>query len=435
MRSGFRFHRPFSLFSVLLVLVASLPAFCNEPSFLPPVLRVQIDTPAKLKMGAVVRGHTIEPLYQADQLVIPAGTIVKGYVAAVTPVTRKTRLEAMSHGDFTALKIAEIRFDELRLRDGSDIPFDAAPADQGSEILHFHRAAGQHPSIFHRTWAAFMGQGHQAISEVTTPGRMDRIKKFFYSQLPWHPQGIPADSIYDVALLQIPPDLSPAEPNTEDSQADKQKLTQDAVLHARLEQKLSSRTTKSNDPVLAVVTQPFFDAQGKIEVPQGAVLHGRVQRAKPAKFWGRNGALRFTFNHVDFPQGFRQNVEGVPTGVDGSGTQTLRLDSEGGVKPDTNKGLMAPLALGLLATHSFADEDASLVGSATASNGFGLIMRIIAVTANSKTFGGVVGMITAGRSTYSRFIARGHNVVFLRNSEVDIDVGPLRLKPLPLVKP
>ncbi len=437
MRSGFRLSKPFSLFPLIFAIVCSLSAFCSEPTTLPPTVRVEIDSSAKLKVGAVVQAHTIEPFYHANQLVIPSGTVITGHVVRVSPVSRRERLDAMSHGDFTPLKTAKIQFDRLSLRDGEDVPLDTAPADQGSGILHFHRAIAQHPSVFHRAWATFVGQEHQAVSMVTAPGRMDRIKKFVYSQLPLHPQAIAANSQYDVTLLHIPdgldtPDLKVENPQ---SKAGKQKLTHDAELHARLEEKLSSKTAKDNEPVLAVITEPLFDDQGKVEVPEGAVLRGRVLRAKPAKFWGRNGALRFSFNRVDFPLGFRQNVNGVPTGVDGSQNKSLKLDSEGGVTPDTNRGLMAPLALGLLATHSLADEDASVAGSATASNGFGLIVRIVAVASNSQTFGGVVGMITAGRSTYSRFIARGRNVVFPRNSEVEIEVGPLRTKPLPMVKP
>jgi hypothetical protein len=418
------------------MVISSLPAYGKKPSILPPMLRVQLDSAVRLKIGATVRAHTVEPLYQANQLVIPAGTVVNGYVAAVTSVCRRTRLDAISHGDFTPLKTVELRFDELRLRDGSTVPLVSAPADQGNEILHFHSATDQHPSIFHRAWTTFMGQEHQAVSVVTAPGRMDRFKRILYSQLPWHPQEIAANSVYDVALLSIPPDISPDELDIEDSQAQTEpKLTHDALLHARLEQALNSKTAKENSAVLAVVTQPLFDAQGQIEVPEGAVLHGRVLRAKPAKFWGRNGALRFTFNRIDFPKGFQQNITGVTAGVDGSQKQSVKLDSEGGVTADTNKGLAAPLALGLLATHSFADEDASIVGSAAASNGFGLILRIAAVASNSQTFAGAVGMITAGRSTYSRFIAHGRNVTFARNSEVEIEVSPLRTKPLPPVKP
>lgn len=436
MRSGSSLFRFLSLALPVLIAASAIPAFCTEVA-LPATFRVQLDSSAKLKRDVVVQAHTVEPLYLADRLVIPAGTVVIGHVIQVAAVSRRERLNAISHGDFTPLKTAKIQFDELQLRDGEDVAIKTAPADQGSEILHFRRATGKRPSLFHRAWAGVVGQEHQAVGLVTAPGRMDRLKRFFYSQMPWHPQGIAADSEYDVSLLDVPADLSPPDLKIEDPKPghDQSRLKRDAVLHARLQSQLNSKSAKPGDLVLATVTQPLYDPQGQIEVPEGAVLRGRVLQGKPAKRWGRNGALRFSFRQVEFPKGFEQNVTGVPTGVDGSRKQSLKLDSEGGVTPDTDKGFAAPLALGLLATHSLADEDASMAGSATASNGFGLIMRIVAVASNSQNFSGIVGMITAGRSVYSRFVARGHNVVFPRNSEVEIEVGPLRAQPLPAIKP
>jgi hypothetical protein len=51
--------------------------------------------------------------------------------------------------------------------------------------------------------------------------------------------------------------------------------------------------------------------------------------------------------------------------VDGRVSQSLKIDAEGGVEPDSNRGIVAPLAMGLLAASSLHDDEASL-GHATA---------------------------------------------------------------------
>jgi hypothetical protein len=96
---------------------------------------------------------------------------------------------------------------------------------------------------------------------------------------------------------------------------------------------------------------------------------------------------------------------------------------------------MLPLALGLIAASAFTDEDAGVGRSAVASNGFGLITRVVAISTGSKTVGGVIGMIDAGRTVYTRFIARGRDVVFPLNSQVEVEVGPVHKLATPTASP
>jgi hypothetical protein len=322
------------------------------------------------------------------------------------------------------------------MANGALVAIDAAPAQQSSAVMRFYSSTSKHPSLFSRLWASAEDQKNQTLSSITGPGKMDRLKKYVFSQLPWHPETIDAGIQYDVTLrkpLVTTGDAAMSKPKVSESTTDPKtsatkesdQLKHSAVLHARLEEGLSSKSAKQNDAVVAVVTQPLLDKQGKIEIPQGALLKGRVLRVHPAKGWGKNGALRFTFNQVDFPQGAQQQVSGVPTAVDGSRNQSLKLDSEGGVEPNTNKGLMMPLALGLIAASTLVDEDAGIAKIGVSSNGFGLITRVIAIGTGSKTVGGVIGLIGTGRMVYSRFLAHGRDVVFQRNSPVEVEVGPI----------
>ena len=196
----------------------------------------------------------------------------------------------------------------------------------------------------------------------------------------------------------------------------------EGAVHARLQTELNSRTTKENEPVLAVATEPAVDSRNNSEIPQGALLEESVLRVRKARTIGRNGALRFYFNRIVLPSIPTARITGTPVAVDGLASQSLKIDTEGRVEPDSNKGIVAPLAMGLLAASALHDDEASLGHAASASNGFGLIFRLVAVASGSKTFGGVVGGIAAVRTVYSRFLAHGNDVSFPRNSEIEIEL-------------
>ncbi len=402
----------------------------------PPILRVQLEAASKIKVGAKALARTVEPFYSSTQLLLPAGSVVEGKIIAVTPVSRNKRLDAVSHGDFTPLREATLQFDHVQLASGQLLALETAPAQQGSDVVRFQGSTAPHKSLFAQAWASFNQQKDQALNDVRAPGKWDRIKKAIFAQLPWHPQAIEAGTQYDLTLLQpiVPPgsSLTPAPLDAAQNRAKHdppqkeppQKLEQSATVHARLAVDLSSRTSRQDDPVAAVVTQPLLDPQGKVEIPQGAVLRGRVLHAQAAKSRGRNGALRFSFNQVDFANAPAQQVAGVPTALDGSQGGHLKLDAEGGVSPDTNKGIALPLAMGLLAASAFTDSDGGISHAATASNGFGLITRIVAISTGSRIVGGVIGSIGTARLIYTRFLAHGRDVTFDRNSQVDVEIGP-----------
>ncbi len=433
---------PRLLFCALLpTAIICSSAYAQEnvsPDAASTTLRLELSAPVKLKLGAPVTARTVEALYRSNQISIPAGTVVSGRVARVTPAARNKRISVMSHGDFTPLHEAAIKFDTLRFADGSSVPITVSLAEQSSEIVHFQSSSAKRLSLVGHLKATFNDQKKQAISTVTAPGKVDRIEQYVYSQLPWHPERINAGSQYDVILLR-PIQASPANAGIADAGPTKKendKLRESATLHARLQDELSSKSAKQDDPVVAVVTAPLLGPQGQIEIPQGSLLRGRVLRSHPAKNWGRNGALRFTFNQVDFPQGTQQQVAGVPAGVDGSKNGSLKLDAEGGVEPDSNKGIMVPLALGMLATSALLDSDGGGLGhTAAASNGFGLITRLIAISTGSRTVGAVVGFAATGRTVYTRFIGHGRDVVFRRNSQVEIEVGPIHKSLMTPVQP
>lgn len=413
--------------SVLLLLVSSSFSVAWSQNVRAEVVRVQVDSPAKFKVGARVRAHTVEPLYEHNQLVIPAGTPIEGEVAQVTPASHKQRLNAKFHGDFTPLDEVKVQFKRVVPEDRGAIPISAALADDSSSVVVFHSAGSKHTSLIHRAWGFAMGKKNQAVSTFTAPNKEHRLQRMLFNQLPWHPQSLEPGTQYDVKLLQpVGVGTIPADPTTISK---KEKLAASAELHARLLTDLTSAKNKAGDPVTAIVTQPKLDANGQIQIPQGTLLEGNVLQANAAGKWGHNGALRFTFHKMEFPEGAQQLVTGVPTAVAGRASANIQLDSEGGAKPQSNRALLAPLSLGLLATSALTEDEASIGHAATSSNGFGLIGRIIAISTGSNIMGGTLGGIAFGRSVYSHFLAQGKDVVFPHDTEIQVDLGPAR-KPM-----
>jgi hypothetical protein len=167
-------------------------------------------------------------------------------------------------------------------------------------------------------------------------------------------------------------------------------------------------------------------------VPQGSTLIGKVTSAKAARSFGRNGKLRFTFQQVRFPEGFGRAVEGSLAGAATEKSQNLTLDAEGTITPRNQSSAIAPILLTLLAGRAL-DEDGNLTAqTGVASNGFGLVGRIVGVVAGDRNLAAGIGFYAAGLSFYENFLRSGRDVVFPKDTRIEIETNPLRA---PVLKP
>src|SRR5262252_7844621 len=65
-------------------------------------LRVALDERSRVrKVGEIVHGRVVEPVYAFDQPVIPAGSAVSGRVTRIEPVPITNKVMAYSNGNFT----------------------------------------------------------------------------------------------------------------------------------------------------------------------------------------------------------------------------------------------------------------------------------------------------------------------------------------------
>lgn len=112
-------------------------------------------------------------------------------------------------------------------------------------------------------------------------------------------------------------------------------------------------------------------------------------------------------------------------GADGDTSANVSVDREGNVRahPDQNR-FVAPLLLALTAaTGHDRDRDGSGIQNTTvASNGFGLVARVIALTVNDRNTAVGFGAYAFAKSVYFRWLQRGHQVTFPRDTLVEVEL-------------
>ena len=179
----------------------------------------------------------------------------------------------------------------------------------------------------------------------------------------------------------------------------------------------------------ALVVEPVYDQQGQLVVPQGSTLVGKVTTAKRARSLGRNGKLRFNFLQIRFPQGSMpaptRNVEGSLAGATTEAPHGLNLDAEGTVTPKNNASAIAPLLLTFLAGRALDSDGNLAAGTTVASNGLGLVGRIVGIAAGSRNFAAGLGFYAAGLSFSRNFLVNGHDVDFPKDTQIEIETSPL----------
>jgi hypothetical protein len=411
----------FGLVAAFLFLPLNLCALADTvtvPASVP--LRVEIDHGYRLRAGQQILGHLTEPVYVSRSLVIPAGAQVIGTITATHPVRRGERANALLDGDFTSLKDPVVQFHTLVLAGGARLPIATSVTERTTQLVRF-RAGKAHTSLKDQVHAQIAQHKDQLTQTVSAPNKMDRLRRFMYGQLPWHPQEIWAGTDFDAELTQ-PLDVPDAKPPAPAAAGDP-KLS--GTLEARLITSLDSSTASLGEPVHAVVTQPLLDASKKhVLLPEGSELTGVVLQTKPAKSFGRNGALRFTFRDIAAPQQAPQRVAGQVTAAEGADGQNLSIDDEGGVKAKPDQGrFLAPLVLGLLAAKSLDNDGSAVTQGAVVSNGFGVVARVVGMAASDRSVASGFAYYGLAKSIYRRWIARGHDVTFGRDTRMEIELS------------
>ncbi len=425
--------------------VAAASASTNEtiPLTVPKGAAVQVVLDKELriqKVGQSVHGRVAEPVYAFDKLVVPVGTEVTGRITQLEGVSGGRRTLDALNADFTPPRKVRIAFDDLELIDGQHIPIHTIVTPGSGQVIQFVTAADgekkkgvkgaasekadQAKEEAKRQWDNAMKQAHE-------PGKIHKITRYAVAQLPVHPQYIDAGTVY-FAELEQPLDFG-TEPLTPEIAASiNTPPPTGSSVHARLVTRLSSATAQKGDDVEAVLSQPMFDGN-RLILPQGSRLKGSVVQVRPARRLSRNGQLRMVFHELVLPDGIEQKVEASLEGVQSGKGQDVKLDSEGGAEANSRKTryLATGISVALAFVSARGDPDArngDVSGNtnsrvAGGAGGFKLVGIVMGVFVHSQPLGMAMGAYGASMSVYSHFVARGRDLVFPKNTAMEIAIG------------
>ena len=404
-------------------------------------LQVALDREIRVKaVGQSIHARTVEPVYAFDRLVVPAGSEVIGEVTKIEKISAGKRILSAVDADFTPSRDVEVGFAELVLPDGRHLPLHTSVTPDSGQVIQFVTAPDTKNKKTIKDKAAdktkeAKQQARQeweaAMKQLKMPGKFHRLERYAESQLPVHAQYIPAGTVY-FADLEDALDFG-SEPMTPQLSASLGSAAPEgAVVRARLLTPLSSATAQKGQDVEAVLSRPLFDGE-RLILPQGSRLKGTVRQVQPARRLKKNGQLRIAFLELVPPDGIEQRVHATLEGVQAGKDANVKLDSEGLAEATTSKSryLATTVSLGLAAISMGEDHDAVGGGSAgNASNraaggaaGFKLVGMVAGALIHSRAFGYTMGAYGAGMSVYSHFIARGREVVFPKNTAMEIGIG------------
>ncbi len=394
------------------------------------------------KVGQPISARLMDPVYAFDKLVVPAGSEIRGQVTKIEPISGAKRTLAGLDGDFSPTRNVEVTFTDLVLPDGKQLPLHTTVTPGSGQVMQFVTAPGKDSKNSVKDVASkktqeakqqARDQWNNAIKQLKTPGRVHRLERYAQAQLPIHPQYIPAGTVY-FAELEDPLDFGSETLPPERAASIGGELPEGSVVHARLLTALSSASATRGEEVGAVLARPLFYGD-RLLYPQGSRLLGSVSQVQPARRMKKNGQLRIAFHQVVLPDGIEQKVEAALVGVQAGQDANVKLDSEGGAEASTPKSryFNTTISLGLAAIAGRGDPDAKGPNASAAGNpggraaggvgGFKLVGMVMGVLVQSRAFGYSMGAYGAGRSVYQNFLSRGHEVVFPKNTAMDVALG------------
>ena len=394
-------------------------------------LQVALDREVRVrKVGQPVHGRIVEPVYAFDRIVVPVGSEIIGKVTKIETLSGGKRTQAALNADFTPRRKVEIGFDELVLGDGRRFPLHTSVTPGSGQVIELVTAANEKAkkNIVNDKASQKVNeakqQAHQewdnAMKQLKTPGKIQRLERYSEAQLPVHRQYIPAGTVY-FAELQDPLNFGSEVMTVPMASSMGSEIPEGSVVHARLVTPLSSATSHQGQDVEAVLSQPLMDGD-RLILPQGSRLKGTVKQAQPARRMKRNGQLRIAFSELVPPDGIEQKIVSTLQGVQAGKDANVKLDSEGGAEATTSKSryLATTLSVGLAALSQGDDPSNQAAGGL---GGFKVVGMVMGAAVRSRAFGATMGAYGAATSIYSHFIARGREVEFPKNTAMQIGIG------------
>ena len=401
-------------------------------------LRVALENEIAIKkVGQPIRARVVEPVYAFDKLVVPVGSEVTGRITKIDNPSAEKRAEALLNADLTPARDVTVTFDELILPGGNQMPIKTNVSAGISQAVHLAakeseaEKKGPASKAIEDARRQIQQEWDTGMEQIKTPGKFHRAERYAMAQLPYHIQYAPAGTRYNAELLE------PLNFGTENSSPQLLSSVGTAppagsIVHALLTTPLNSATAKKGEPVDAILSQPLFSENHELILPQGTRLEGLVIQVRPARGFKRNGELRFVFRKMELPEGAEKSVTASLEGVEVGRGDNMELDSEGGahsVSPKT-RYLSTGISIALAAASAVPDFDEGLHGSGTTGTraaaggaGYRLIGIALSLAVHSRPLSIGLGSYGAALSIYTHFLSRGQEVVFPKNTPMEIGFG------------
>lgn len=390
------------------------------PSGVP--LRVQVDHRYRVRAGTVIEGHLIEPVDRIDHVVLPVNTRVTGTILGMRRDPQHSRFRALLDGQFRPPSMAAVRFDSLRLPGGATLPIQTAVTQRDATVVTM--SAHEKSGLRAQARDIVKARKREALAVLHHPDLGDRIEKWVYAQLPWSPPTIWTGTEYD-AELTSPVTIPGPQPAPLPEAA--QHGTPTGVIEARLLTPLNSATARHGAPVTAILTRPLLTPDGKqLLFPEGARITGLVTVVRRARWFGRNGKMRFTFRRIEREDAAPSVIHGQLAATEASPGSHVKLSEEGTAEPSAGPGkYLAPMALGIMAASAFdSDATSNPIHSGVDSNGFGFAARVLVMGSANAVLLHTFAVYAVSKSICFRWIARGHEIDFPKDTRVQILLNP-----------
>ena len=399
-------------------------------------IRVAISDRVRISQeGAPVHGRVTDTVYAFDQAVIPAGSEVTGHVARIDAVSRIHRAMAFADADFSPRHKYEITFDTLILPDGRRFSLETNVGPGSEQIVHLTSSPSSATKKGNLVTQAVSSAKqevhkdiHRATWEIKSPGRKHRIKQLLLAELPYRRQYLEAGTRFN-ADLDVPLKFGSVSRTPLQLIALGTEPPADVVIHARLAEKVSSATSHRGDLVQAVITQPVLNREHQLVLPADSRIMGEVTQAKPARKLHHNGELRIMFKSIE-TSGMLRPMQGNLEGVETDKAADVKLDAEGGAHASDSKSRYLVTGLSILvasaAAHPESDNGESdgiadpATRTAAGGSGFKLVGAVVGLVSGSKVFSSTMGIYGASMSVYSHFLSRGRDVVFSKDTPIEI---------------
>src|SRR4029077_14272077 len=134
--------------------------------------------------------------------VVPAGAEVTGRISKIEDLSGRQRTMAVLNADFSPPHKVGLQFDELVLRDGKKIPLHVQVMPWSGQVMHLASAkdnekkSGVASSKIDQAKQEAKTRWEQAMAEVKRPGKVHRLTRYAFSQLPARPQYLDAGAVY-----------------------------------------------------------------------------------------------------------------------------------------------------------------------------------------------------------------------------------------------